>query len=582
MKKNIGLAGTFALLFLVLLCPFVFAQSLDIDVLEDVSQEVVYNQENGETQNNYNVTGKVTISNKNPNGETLSDIYISFNDSDNLISNFVKESGRDGSIISEQASGIVVLNIPQLQGSETSVWTYIVNNSKVNPPINLTSNYSKVKTFVGGEVSITDTIQNNYAGGFCVDDILLVQNAASISQDGVISKTTFNGIVSGNDSLNVAYNTLNTVQTWNVSNGDCIIENSSYSISYNLTVFDTISGTGNYNISKTFLTYNFSSPLSGFSVIDVSAVGDSDLGFDKKVVGISEDNSSYFVWNITGHFKTDSTINYTLNSATFWVSNSTIDLNYVDTDKVSGSTLQRDLIINQFVNSSFPWNSSPWSFNYTDTPSPVVWFDVDFSIASSEVKKVNRTIIQGETDIYIKELYIILGYFLEIEKNITPVGEDKYSIRIDVKNKGNQVTPVGSPVTIYDFVPENFTVDGGNFLFSTSSFYNTRNTSNAVSGNYNGTLYQWALIANNSANSSFDIGSVPSNESNSWSVEFNVTGSGEYDVLDVFITGLDPQHVEGAGASKAVIVSEVINKLRSTEGIFAGVAVVLLLLGLLL
>ena len=53
-------------------------------------------------------------------------------------------------------------------------------------------------------------------------------------------------------------------------------------------------------------------------------------------------------------------------------------------------------------------------------------------------------------------------------------------------------------------------------------------------------------------------------------------------LLDVFITGLDPQKVDGAGGSGAVIVSEILDRIGSTEGIFAAVASVLLLLGLLL
>ncbi len=50
----------------------------------------------------------------------------------------------------------------------------------------------------------------------------------------------------------------------------------------------------------------------------------------------------------------------------------------------------------------------------------------------------------------------------------------------------------------------------------------------------------------------------------------------------MFVTGLDPQQVDGAGAASSVVVSEVMDRLRSTEGIFAAVASILLLLGLLL
>ena len=119
------------------------------------------------------------------------------------------------------------------------------------------------------------------------------------------------------------------------------------------------------------------------------------------------------------------------------------------------------------------------------------------------------------------------------------------------------------------------------FVFSSSPWYNTTQADNNVSGVYNGTLYQWGLLPTNGLNTSFDAGPT-ANVNNSWSVNYNVTGLGDYTVMDVFITGLDPQQVDGAGSSKAVIVSEVLDRIKSTEGIFASIASVLLLLGLLL
>lgn len=94
-------------------------------------------------------------------------------------------------------------------------------------------------------------------------------------------------------------------------------------------------------------------------------------------------------------------------------------------------------------------------------------------------------------------------------------------------------------------------------------------------------MYQWALLPTNSLNTSFDQGPAV-NENTSFVVRYNATGFGDYEVLDVFVTGLDPQLVDGAGSSKAVIVSEVLDRVKSTEGIFAVVASLLLLLGLLL
>ena len=206
--------------------------------------------------------------------------------------------------------------------------------------------------------------------------------------------------------------------------------------------------------------------------------------------------------------------------------------------------------------------------------------DVNFTIRNDGTQLINRSITQNQNDIYIKELYLIIGYWLEIEKNITSIGNDTYHIRIDVHNKGNQVTPADTIVTIYDFVPGNFHLNTS-FNYSNSPWYNTTMANNSINGTYNGTLYQWGLLPANSLNTSFAQG--PSvNENTTWSVDFDVQGQGDYQVMDVFITGLDPQQVDGAGSSRAVIVSEVLDRIKSTEGIFALVASVLLLLGLLL
>jgi len=205
---------------------------------------------------------------------------------------------------------------------------------------------------------------------------------------------------------------------------------------------------------------------------------------------------------------------------------------------------------------------------------------VNFTIYNDGAQLIDKSVTRQGNDIYIKELYLIIGYWLEVEKNITTIAQDTYHIRIDVHNKGNQVTPAGSIVTIYDFVPSNFALNGS-FVYSSSPWYNTSQANTSINGGYNGTLYQWALIPNNIYNTSFAQG--PTNNVNTtWSADFNVTGSGDYTLLDVFITGLDPQKVEGAGSTRAVVVSEILDRIKSTEGIFAVVASILLLLGLLL
>ncbi|MCA9458956.1 MAG: hypothetical protein KC550_00240, partial [Nanoarchaeota archaeon] len=284
-------------------------------------------------------------------------------------------------------------------------------------------------------------------------------------------------------------------------------------------------------------------------------------------------------------FNTNTNITYDLEAVSFWVSRRQVsglftDPNTVDNDTISNASLINNLNPGITVNKTNPWTSPYWVFNYSDIPSPIVWMDINFSITNDGVQIINRSVTQNDNDIYIKEIYLIIGYWLEIEKNITSVGNDTYHVRIDVHNKGNQVTPANTVVTIYDFIPGNFNLNSS-LTYSSSTWYNTTSSNNSINGTYNGTLFQWGLLPTNSLNTSFAQGPGV-NANTTWSVDYDVVGQGEYQVMDVFITGLDPQQVDGAGSSRAVIVSEVLDRIKSTEGIFAVVASVLLLLGLLL
>jgi hypothetical protein len=337
----------------------------------------------------------------------------------------------------------------------------------------------------------------------------------------------------------------------------------------------------------TLLPYNLNQSISHLRVIDINAIGEGNLSFEKQIIAPSHPTlyGSNVTWNVSGYFTTGTDITYNLSSVSFWVSQRNVngdytDPNTIDNDTISGNPLNVTYNPNTLVNASNPWASNEWLFNYSDLPTPIVWMEANFSINNDGTQLINRTVTQNGTDLYIKEIYVIVGYWLEIEKNITSIGSDDYHIQITVHNKGNQATPADTAVTIYDFVPNNYNVTSG-FVYSSSPWYTTDNTSNSVSGEYNGTLYQWALVPNNSLNTS--LGPGPGwDVNNTWTVDFNVSGQGDYQLMDVFITGLDPQLVDGAGASKTVVISEVLERIRSSEGIFAIVAGVLLLVGLLI
>lgn len=577
-------------------------EQIRVDINEYVDQTVLYDPlETGggiwadanENQSYYNLTGYINVSNQNPNGRTISDIYVSFIDTGNMTLPTLF-SGRNGTFIdSDPASGLLVLHISELAAGEESRWIYSINGSQVRPVLNLTSSYSDSKVLAGTNLTVTDTLQNDfenasYQTDTCIYNVVLNQTALEVNFSSVLYDFLFEpSSIAGSDSTNVTFDlSTNKTLTWNVFGGGCIFKDDVTDISYLVQTPLNIPSTESYPMVNTSLSYTLNQTISHVRVSDITAISEAELSFEKRIVGPSDPLlfGSNVTWNITGFFNTSTNITYNVTSVSFWVSQRNVngvytDPNTRDNDSISNATLQINYVPNALINLSQEWRSNQWLFNYSDLPSPIVWMKTNFTIFDDGTQLINRTFTQNGNDFYIKEIYLIIGYFLEIEKNLTALSSDTYNIRIDVHNKGNQVTPADAVVTIYDFIPEDFNYTS--FVFSSSPWYTTTTANNTVNGTLNGTLVQWGLLPTNTLNTSFAQGPVE-NENTTWSVEYNVTGLGDYTLLDVFVTGLDPQQVDGAGTTQTTIVTEVVDRLRSTEGIFAAIASVLLLIGLLL
>ncbi|MBN2457706.1 hypothetical protein JXB31_01085, partial [Candidatus Woesearchaeota archaeon] len=140
---------------------------------------------------------------------------------------------------------------------------------------------------------------------------------------------------------------------------------------------------------------------------------------------------------------------------------------------------------------------------------------------------------------------------LQIQKNITNTAEDEYQIYTYVENIGNGWTPKYEKVTVYDFVPNEFTP--WNWSVSPNS-----NESVGTSGSaYYGRSYVWDIPWKGTMNSSLGPKSGPDSVSwhnYSWNVSYKVNGTGTYRVTELYIVGLDPLKVDGAFASPIITV----------------------------
>ena len=565
-------------IFFVLLVGMSVASSaspiLNIDFSETIAENVRYDPlgstsglyaDAGENQTNYTATGNINISNIHPT-QAAQDVLINISGI-SIISNVVNSSG--SGFVSEfnTASDYMLLFIPDIGPGSFVEFSYEVNTSLVAPALNLTASYSDSRVFAGQPVTISDTVQNimNVSAypNNCVYNISLVHNALSINNSGTILNVTFdNSSLTGSDSGNASFSVDNRTITWNALAGGCLNALNTTDISYDAITPSGINSADTYEIVNTTMTYQYNGTFSRIGLVSTQALVDLDLEFEKFLNNtLTGDNAT---WQITSEVSNPTDIDVNLTQVSLWVSvrdgtgTGFTNPSIFDNDTVSGATLTNDYFPNILLNSStLPWNNSgeEWYFNYTFSSSPIVWMDIDGIIIDDGLQIQNRSVSYGQDVVYIKELYLATGYWLEISRNITRISDGEFNVFITVVNLGSSPTPADQAVVVYNFIPNTFTLTSP-FVYSNSSWYTTNTANETLSDPiYNGTMFQYALIPNgNPSNSSLDAYGGASNINNTWTLTYNVSGSGEFNFDDLFLTGVDPLAVGQVGGTQAVVV----------------------------
>lgn len=227
------------------------------------------------------------------------------------------------------------------------------------------------------------------------------------------------------------------------------------------------------------------------------------------------------------------------------------------------------------------WDGNYWYFNYTDgsssaAPPPIVWMKPEWIITSTLGQILNFTRTIDGDDIYLKYIYVVHGYWLRIEKNITNVGEDSYRIYTYVENIGNGWTPQFEKVTVYDFVPNDFTP----YAWSLSP--NQNMSVGTIGSEFYGTSYVWDIGWKEGMNSSLGPSRGPHAtgwQNYSWNVSYYVNGTGPYRITQLYIVGLDPLKVDGAFVSPLISVMTGI-KSHSRELLYVGIVLFLVLINI--
>ncbi len=564
--------------FFVLLVGVVSAQAatplLQVDFSETVSENVNYDPlggtsglyaDAGENQSVYTATGIINITNVHAS-EAAQDIVLNISGI-STIYNVTNSSGSGFISDFNVGSDYMILYIPDLGAGNSVVFTYEVNTSLVAPVLNLTASYSESRVFAGLPITITDTVANTMNAtaypNNCVYNISLIHNAMTINSSGNLLNVTFDAAsLGGSDASNASVSGDNRSITWNALASGCLNAASTTDLSYDAITPAGVNSAATYEIVNTTMTYQYNGTFSRIGLVSTQALVDLDLEFEKYLNNtLAGDNAT---WRISAETSNPTDVDVNLTQVSLWVSvrdgtgTGFTNPSIIDNDTISGTPLTTSYSPNILLNSTtVPWNNSgsEWFFNYTFSSSPIVWMDIDALVIDDGLQLQNRSISYGQDVVYIKELYLATGYWLEISRNITRLADNEFNVFITVTNLGTSPTPADQAVQVYNFIPNTFTLSSP-FVYSSSTWYNTVVANETLSDPvYNGTMFQFGLIANgNPSNSSLDLYGGSSNLNNTWTLSYNVTGSGEFNFDDLFLTGVDPLAVEDVGGTQAVIV----------------------------
>lgn len=487
----------------------------------------------------------------------------------------VIESGRL-QLIEAANIDYVILHIPELQPGNYSVFTYNATPT-IDPPLNVSTSYfhpQTTKVLAGECFNVTQTARDDF---YTTDDLYNVNismQLLSLLWNGSEFNFTFDRLFPGGDAGNVTNHTnnLNITKYWGV-NGGHMVYGTTYEISYEVCAPASVPNSSTYPYLLETLEYYTAGTVTGIQLENVRARSDLVFNFTKRIDEPTNTiNNPDVTWEVQSRVGVLKNISYNLTKVSLWVS---------ETSNPNDFSFHKERYFPQtLINDTSEWktlgSAEHWYFNYTDgsrfdAPPPIIWMIPYYFIADIDNQLIRTFETRNGNDYYMKYIYVVNGYWLEIQKNVTNVGEDQYNISINVWNRGNGYTPNGLTVTIYDFIPEEFTYNSVNFAPVYTADQN-------VSGSFNGTAIYWDVSNTRTAqNASF----APAGGINStWNATYSLTGTGDYRVSQLYIVGLDPRLVDGGSAHEVITVASSLLS-ESTEFVYVLIVLTLVVVNVL-
>lgn len=567
--------STFLLFFLIFMLYAGTAHAdygthINVTITEEVFQETSFAENFTLTEWQKTCYSEGTVNITNPNTETIYDIYISFTNTDGLSTNFTHDSAtKFGNQTTGAPGSIIVLNVPELRSGNYSVFTYNISCMGLDPPVNLMTNYTSIghsmnrKVLAGYNWTVDQTVRNDNPISMDITNLNITIIAENVTWESNDFPFSLEELYAVGDYTNVSGNGTSSIKWWWTPRGGVLPWQQNESISFRVRAPYSVPFTATYLAIREVVNYEVSTLLSNLTIVDINATAQVDFDFEKRIVEPADNTESHNVtWEISPTISVPVNITYNLNAVTLWVTEN-LDITNT-TENTNWGLLQNNMTgFPTQINMSVGWTGTPWYFNYTDgtdnsNPPPIVWMKPEHLIANQYGQIVNYSTSVAGNDIYLKYIYVIHGYWLEVSKNITNIGEDQYQIDILVENIGNGWTPNGTYVTVYDYVPQEFGMwDIQPAAYDCPGSACQTAAVGTAGAQFYGDSFRWNIQWKDGINASLGPKRGPDATgwtNYSWNVSYKVNGTGPYRVTDLYVVGLDPLKVDGAFTSPIITI----------------------------
>lgn len=590
--RRIGILLLISLIFIISAVG-VHAQQptrINVTMTETVNRNVTY-AENfylEERTSFCTIEGVLTVANPDgPEAETISEIYVHLGNIKNLMTNLTLLNGRTGMMAdynisaTENSDTYYILLIPELRPGENSTWSYNISCGNVNPPLDIQTNYTNPthgtdrKVLADNYWVINQSATNSLSINEQITNVNVNMDVAAVNWEGALYNFSFGELYPYGNFSDVSNNgTSNSTWVWTPGSGT-LAQGETVHVVYSVRAPAQVPTSATYKAIVETLTYQVPYLASNISIDNITGVSRLETNLDKRIVRPADnENTTNVTWEVNADVRVPANLNvtYTLKKVSVWVTGNLLPSNVSDTSHLNYSYINAT---GTEISANTSWQMAAWQFNYTDGSDPVssrppiVWIRPFFQITDGYNQILNSTFTQSGNDYYMKYIYVINGYWLQIDKNITSIAQDRYKINVRVENIGNAWTPKDLLVTVYDFVPSEFTA---------WNYSQAASASSTVTGTeYNGTAYRWTVPQKLPQNASLGPKGQTGEVNSSWSLTYDVNGTGAYAVSELYIVGLDPRKVEGAGAHEGITVISAFTS-YTAEVFYVGVVLFLVVL----